>query len=128
MSSIRKYVNHIPSSAIFSLWNSLENCRRLDSNLMWIHCIMCGPNQRPFQGMMFSIFVQRSWNCFLSSKNQTGITNASKAVVHASDMINGIETEVALDDNEAYQFLQSRWVKVVGTTNSEEEQFSFIKI
>ena len=55
-----KYVNHIPSSAIFSLCNFLENSGRLDSNLIVNSLRQCGHAQRQSQSMMYSIFVQRS--------------------------------------------------------------------
>ena len=50
-----------------------------------------------------------------------------KAVVNASDMLNGIDNEVFLDDDETYEFAQSLWLEIVGTTNKDEGLFSFIE-
>jgi len=42
-------------------------------------------------------------------------------------MLNGIDNAVSLDDNEAYEFVQSHWLEVGGTTNKNKGLFSFIE-
>jgi hypothetical protein len=53
--------------------------------------------------------------------------NIFKAVVNSSDMLNGIDNEVSLDDDEAYEFVHFLWLEVVGTTNKDKGLFSFIE-
>ena len=60
-------------------------------------------------------------------KQSNGDYDQFKAVANASDMLNGINDKVALDDDEAHEFAQSLWSEVVGTMNSKEVLFSFIK-
>ena len=60
-------------------------------------------------------------------KQSNGDYEQFKAVVNASDMLNGIEDEVSLDDDEAYEFAQSLWLEVVSTTDSKEGLFSFME-
>jgi len=60
-------------------------------------------------------------------KQSNGDYEQFKAVVNASDMLNGIEDEVSLDDDEAYEFSQSLWLEVVRTTDSQNGLFSFIE-
>ena len=50
-----------------------------------------------------------------------------KKVVNANDMLDGIENDVTLDDDEAYELAQSLWLEVTSTvSNKEDEIFSSI--
>ena len=40
-----------------------------------------------------------------------------KTVVNSSDILNGIDNEVSLDDNEAYELAQSLWLEVARNCN-----------
>ena len=122
-----KYVNHIPSSAIFSLCNFLENSGRLDSNLVVNSLCNVWPHSKTISKHdVFNIHA-KVMKLLPVYKQSNGDYEQFKAVVNASDMLNGIEDEVSLDDDEAYEFAQSLWLEVVSTTDSKEGLFSFIE-
>ena len=61
-------------------------------------------------------------------KDSNGDYECFKAVVNASDMLNGIDNEVSLDDDEASELVQSLWLEIASTTtNREDGLFSFIE-
>ena len=122
-----KYVNHIPSSAIFSLCNFLENSGRLDSNLVVNSLRHVWPCSKTISKHDVFNICAKVMKLLPVYKQSNGDYEQFKAVVNASDMLNGIEDEVSLDDDEAYEFAQSLWLEVVSTTDSKEGLFSFIE-
>ena len=48
-------------------------------------------------------------------------------VVNASDLLGGVENEVDIDDDEAYELAQALWLEVTGmSVSKDDELFSFI--
>lgn len=51
-----------------------------------------------------------------------------KAIVNSSDLPYGIENEVSLNDDEAYEFVQSLWLEIISTTEKNKDRlFTFIE-
>jgi hypothetical protein len=42
-----------------------------------------------------------------------------KKVISANGMLNGINNEVSLEDDKAFEFVHSLWLDVVGSTNKD---------
>ena len=49
-------------------------------------------------------------------------------MVHAGHLLDGIENEIDIDDDEAYELAQLLWLEVTGSSVSKDEElFSFIE-
>jgi hypothetical protein len=128
MSTTRERCDHIPSSAIFSICNSLENSGRLDSNLIVNSLHHAFPQAKAISKHdVFNIHA-KVMKLLPVFKDSNGDYECFKAVVNASDMLNGIDNEVSLDDDEASELVQSLWLEIASTTtNREDGLFSFIE-
>ena len=123
----QKYMNNMPKSAIFTLCNYMENLGRLDSNLITNVMKPVWPRAKEFSKYdVFNVRV-KVMRLLPVYRRSDGDYEQFKEVVNAGNLLDGIENEIDIDDDEAYEFAQSLWLEVVSTMDSKEGLFSFIK-
>ncbi len=124
----RKYMNNMPKSAIYTLCNYMENLGRLDSNLITNIMKPIWPRAKEFSKYdVFNVRV-KVMRLLPVYRRVDGDYEQFKEVVNAGHLLDGIENEIDIDDDEAYELAQSLWLEVSGSSVSKEgELFSFIE-
>ena len=51
-----------------------------------------------------------------------------KEVEKYSDLLNGIDNEMSLDEDKVYEFVQYLWLKVISTSSQKRTPFSFTNV
>ena len=121
------YIDTILIQAVFSLCNSMEHGVKLTSS--HIKSVLT-PLWTKHEGITkhdvlnLRVKIMRLMPTYI--KSNTGYEEF-KRVVNANDMLDGIENDVSLDDDEAYELAQLLWLEVTSTvSNKEDAIFSFI--
>jgi len=121
------YIKSMPYMAVFSLCNYMEHGVKLTSSL--IKSVL-----QPLWTKHKEITKHDTFNLRVKIRrlmpiysNTNGDYEEFKKIVNANNMLNGIENDVTIDDDEAYELAQSLWLEVTSTvSNKEEAIFSFI--
>jgi hypothetical protein len=124
----RKYMNNMPQSAIFTLCNYMENLGRLDSNLITNVMKPVWPRAKEFSKHdVFNVRV-KVMRLLPVYRRSDGDYEQFKEVVNAGNLLYGIENEIDIDDDEAYELAQLLWLEVTGSSVSKDEElFSFLE-
>ena len=121
-----KFVKLMPDKALYTLCNLAEHDGKLPSSTIKKVMARVWPSGKVItKNNVFHIKV-KVMRCVNKFKTINGDYEEFKKLVNESDFLSGIDNEVSLDDDEAYELAQSLWAEVMSDVDKEEALFSFI--